>query len=63
MSIMLNARFSYTAESVHPKGKQTTIVCSPHFYGMQNILWNILWNVDILWNFCGTVFQKFLNVI
>lgn len=61
MSIMLNTRFSYTAEDAHPKGKQTTVVCSAHFYGMQDILWNNLWNVDILWNFCETVFQGFFK--
>lgn len=54
MSMMLKTRFSYTAEGAHSEGKQTTVVCFPHVYGM----WNILLN------FSGTVFQLgFLSVI
>lgn len=54
MSMMLKTRFSYTVEGAHPEGKQITVVCSPHLYGMRNILWK----------FCGTVSQLgFLSVI
>lgn len=56
MCIVLNTRFNYAADGTHPEGKQTTVVSS-HFCGMRNILWNILWNEDILWKFCGTVFR------